>query len=408
MTTQVKDKLSIKDHIRNAFLDAKNRWLFTGEIHAGTPNVNRQSVYSVVSSMANNLELERRSAKNTGSGFEYRLFKNTYQELKQQKEGVLDAPTAKETSEEEPVLLQTENQNLVLETSTDETSDTGVIVVEAGVRARKKSVFWDRDDRLEFCVNYLKAKRDNPAIGFCSAAMLAQKSMSEMKRKANLVNKSQLTPWFEAMLEEAQKILAKQEIELAEKETARLMEEKRINEEARREADRKVADSTNLIQGLTSEMLMGEILRRGTSLIETMLIQSLQSPRVRDALANAVADRRPARAEVRHNPEAPVCDRPRLKKLLIFGLNKPIHQNEIIRDFKDMFDVRVLAAKPNGATLKAMSRAAEEIIVMKNHVDHGSTDTMVADNLKLTYVAGNVGVLRDFLIKKFTDEEAEK
>lgn len=404
-TTEMKQTL--KNQIRSIFASNGNVWMTPAELLEKTVGAKVQSIYATVSAMNTAQELERRFRGDTRMN-EYHMPEKAYQAWL---DGRIDEhdSASKEQSQiqtqtqtvDDAVILQTETSEEVLELSPIAAqvyhSTPEVKVIPEGVKARRRQIQWSFEDRKLFCRLFLEERQNKPHGSFSYLCDLANVQMPEHKRKNTEFNRAQMF-WFDSTL-------AQVEQEMLEEAKREQEEQARIKEQAEQEQQQRI----NSLKSFGTDALLGELMNRGQSLIETMLINALASDRVREAIQTSFArpydgvERRVHESERRHNPNMKSEDRPRLKKILIFGLNKPIHQNEIQRDFKDKFDLKFLAAKPNVTQLRALSRAAEEVIVMTDSVDHASCESMKADNIKQTLVSGRIGHLREHLNKMYAN-----
>lgn len=411
MNTVMTKKLTTREQITNAFVNISNRYMATTQIQDACVGVAKQTVYSTISNMANAKPpaLERRGLE---GAYEYHLPEAVYAailasgNIPEHKQ-----PEQKELSEQ-PILSQTENVDLALPAQTAEASQQEQQNVEAqqipeGKRARGK--MWNAEDQRAFCLAFLAARDENPVLTFEQAARRAQKDFPEEKRKNDLVNRRQI-PWFDREIERSKIEYEAHKAARAE-EAARERAEQEAREQAQnemREREAQQANMLNVLHGVGNDMLFGEILRRGQSLVETMLINALQSPSVQRALASSILGGHPIerRHHERPNFQAPEQQvRVRLEKVMVVGINKPQHQQLVISRMKDMYDMRMFASNTPAAQLKAAAIGADTVIVMTQHVGHHDEAAIKSTNVKYERMTGDRRALEDSLSKRYLTKD---
>lgn len=412
-------KFTTRQQITNAFITASNKWMLTPQILEKCEGVAKQTVYGAISAMATAtpIELERRGLD--GGMYEYRLPEATYarivEEIGAQEMQRDDEAQEQSQSEQPEVQPEVPQQTTLPEVETSELapaqeekqSEPQVQVVEEGKRTRQK--MWNAEDQRLFCLAYLKAREEHPLHGFEMLAEIAQKAaIPADKRKADLKSRHQI-PWFDREIERSK-------VEYDAQKAVRLEEERMAREQAdaaqRALEEARVAEERQMLMmqalhGAGNDLLIGELMRRGQSLIETMLINALQSPNVQRAFVNTVfGGQTPERRHhERPNFQAPEQkDRPRLERIGVLGINRPVHQNQLKQRMTEMFDLRFANVDGNASLLKSSMAGCDLILVLTDSVPHRTTSQLKAANLEWTPIAGDKREIENFLSRRYMEK----
>lgn len=151
---------------------------------------------------------------------------------------------------------------------------------------------------------------------------------------------------------------------------------------------------------LGTNLMLSELLQRGTVLLRNIMIQALTSKEVQDMLRPPA----PPTEVPRHNPTPFGIERERLPKVMIYGLHKPIHRQEIERDFKDKLLVRWGDTKDPGAMLKQKNAQMDKVFVLTDYVPHSLTDTMKSELVPYQMLTGSITRLREALNEYLASE----
>lgn len=413
-------KLTTRQQIINAFVANSNGWMLTPDILNKCVDVAKQTVYGTISAMATAVpnELERRIFQ--GGTYEYRLPEAAYALIiekqisepksEPQQATLPEVEPAAEAQPEQPAAApeQQEEQPAASEKQEEQPAPE-VQVIEEGKRTRQK--MWNAEDQRLFCLAYLKAREENPLHGFEMLATIAQQVIAADKRKVDLKSRSQL-PWFEREIErskieyDAQKAARAEEERMA---VERAQAEQRAQDEARVAEERQML-MMQALQGAGNDLLIGELMRRGQSLIEAMLINALQSPNVQKAFTQTIfhGQAPERRHHARPNFQAPEQERVRLERVGILGVNKPIHQNQMKQRLETMFDLRFANVDGNASLLKSSMAGCDLILVLTDSVPHRTTGQLKAANLSFTPVSGDKRAIEEFLSKRYLEQNNGK
>lgn len=150
---------------------------------------------------------------------------------------------------------------------------------------------------------------------------------------------------------------------------------------------------------LATNLMLGELLARGRSMLKGMLIEALTSPEVK-----AMLNPPPVVNVPKHNPTPTSQEREKLPRIMIYGLRKPIHRNEISRDFKNIFDIRWGDTGDPGVILKQKNASMDKVFVLTDYVPHSFTDTMKSEIVPYQMITGSITRLREVLNDYATQE----
>lgn len=100
----------------------------------------------------------------------------------------------------------------------------------------------------------------------------------------------------------------------------------------------------------------------------------------------------------KHDPNPPQdVSRPRLKKLLIVGLLKSNHVDEVKRGFSDKFDLRFYHPDEALTKLRGIAPNMDQVIVLTEQVSHKHTGLLQSMGVQYTMQLGSIGRLTDYL-----------
>jgi hypothetical protein len=412
-------KLTTREQIRKAFVTNDNRWLSSHDLLA-VVDAATQTVYSTISNMAtaNPPQVER---QNCDAGYEYRIpplmFEQIKKEFAEKVAAKFETP-APATPTPEPVATETpdmftppqqeEKQEEAQEQKEEsQQAEPQVTQVPEGQKTRQK--MWRAEDQRLFCLAYLDARDANPLHGFESLANMAQKVLPVEKRKVELKYRTQI-PWFEREIEVVKIEHDKMKRERAEEE-ARKQREEEARALAESAAQEKLSLQANILQalhGAGNDMLIAELMRRGQSLIETMLINAMQSPKVQHAFASTIfggnsVERRNHSRQTYEAPEQ--AQRVRLEKIGIVGINKPIHQNQMKQRLADMFELRFGNVDGTPAQLTATMGGCDLVIGLTDHIPHRTRSQLKAANIEWMPLSGDKRAAEEFLSKRYLEKD---
>lgn len=401
------NKLTTRQQIHKIFVASNNRWHLSGELIARVDSA-KQSVYSAISAMATTLplELERQSA---GGTYEYRLQPELFNKLKKEF-GIADTKATAKV--EQPMVLETESTDLALPASQSElkldTQQVPVTIVPEGVsgvalkKQKYRQAYWRDEDREAFALAFARLQTEQPLRDFELLASEAQATFPEEKRKL-ITKRSEISNWFETCLNKA-RIEAKKE----KQEQDRLEQEERQLQESLRQQETMRQQQGQILQTLSNLDLFGEVMKRGQSMLETMFCNALQSPNVQRTLLetlNLQTSERRMYPRAAHSPEMPADSaRPRLKRIGILGVNKPIHQTQMKQRMDGMYDLRFGNVDANAARLQESMANCDEVFLLTDHVPHRTNAQMKAANIKYTSMSGDKRAIEELLSKRYIDE----
>lgn len=407
-------KLNTAQKIQNVFLKNNNQFVLTSEL-VEKVDAATQTVYSTISKMATVLpiQLERRGAE--GGLYEYRLPSAIYGELaKKFADRVaehFEPQIQQATKVEQPIVMETQQSDLALPTQS-ENKEPDVLVVPEGVsgvtlkKQKQRQAYWRDEDREQFAINFARLQAEHPLRDFEMLAMEAQASFPEEKRKT-ITKRGEISSWFEHCLNKA-RIQAKKEKEEQDKRDreAQLLVQMQHQEQQMR------AQQSTILQTMSHMDLIGEVMRRGQSMIETMLCNALQSPNVQRALVNAIGvspvERRMYPRPDSHSPNMPAdATRQRLERIGVLGVNRPVHQGQMKANLKEMYDMRFGNVDGNATQLKESMAGCDLVIVLTDSVPHRTTAQLKAANIAFTPMAGDKRALEEFLSKRFLEKDKQ-
>lgn len=383
-------KLTTRQQIRALFLKNKNDWRITGELVAQIDSA-KQSVYSTISSMATSTppELERRSQNGI---YEYRLIANAYSDLAFQELQKNGSPAPNQVADDIQVA------SLISQPVAVKVIPEGV---SAKAAAKVRAAYWRDEDREAFALNFARLQAEQPLRDFELLAMDAQKDFPADKVKV-IKSRREISSWFEASLSAA-RIYAKKE----KQEQEQREQKERADQEAARQQEAMRQQQGQILQTLSNIELFGEVMKRGQSLIETMLCNALQSPNVQRTLIetlNLNPNERRMYARSSHSPEMPAEPRQRLKRIGILGVNKPIHQTQMKQRMEGMYDLRFGNVDANASRLKESMANCDEVFLLTEHVPHRTNAQIRAANIKFTPMSGDKRAIEEFLSKRYLEE----
>lgn len=392
-------KITTRQMIRNLFVSNGNHYLITGEIVALT-DAATQTVYSTISSMAtaNPPELERRSSNGV---YQYRLYSSVYnnlafQALQQKQNPAPNTPDEKSLAEKV--------KEAVAETQPEATVQVKIIPegVSAKAAAKARAAYWRDEDREAFALNFARLQAEQPLRDFELLAMEAQKDFPREKVKI-IKARREISSWFEASLASARNIAKKEKQDQEKRE-----QEERAAQEAQRQQETLLQQQGQVLQTLSNLDLFGEVMKRGQSLIETMLCNALQSPNVQRTLIetlNLNSSERRMYARSAHSPDMPADEsRKRLKRIGILGVNKPIHQTQMKQRMEGMYDLRFGNVDANAARLQESMTNCDEVFLLTDHVPHRTNAQLKAASIKFTPMSGDKRAIEEFLSKRYLEE----
>lgn len=150
---------------------------------------------------------------------------------------------------------------------------------------------------------------------------------------------------------------------------------------------------------LATNLMLGELLARGRGILRSMIVEAITSPEVKAMLNPAPVVNVP-----KHNPTPTSQEREKLPRIMIYGLRKPIHRNEISRDFKNIFDIRWGDTGDPGVILKQKNASMDKVFVLTDYVPHSFTDTMKSEIVPYQMITGSITRLREVLNDYATQE----
>jgi hypothetical protein len=416
MNTTMK-KLTTREQIRNVFATNENKFLPSTDILAQV-DAAKQTVYGTISAMANAspAELDRRGSE---GGYEYRLPEATYRQM-----AIAAGAYDLLREEPQPILMQTESSDLSLpekeveatpapqeqkeEAQPEVQPEVPVQVVPEGVsgvaikKQKERQAYWRDEDREAFALNFARLQAEHPLRDFELLAAEAQADFPPEKRKT-ITKRGDISNWFEHFLNKA-RIQAKKEKEEQDKaeQEARLLEAMQ-----EQEAQMRVQQGT-MLQTMSNMDLFGEVLRRGQSMVETMLINALQSPNVQQAFLNTFSGGHgERRATPRHAFTAPEQERVRLERIGILGINKPIHQNQMKQRMQTMYDLRFGNVDGTAQQLTQAMAGCDVVIVLTDHIPHRTRAQLKAANIEFMSMSGDKRAAEEFLGKRYLEKNGD-
>ncbi len=107
---------------------------------------------------------------------------------------------------------------------------------------------------------------------------------------------------------------------------------------------------------------------------------------------------RPPQPDRRHNPFPPkTAEQPKLKKLLIAGLLKSNHVEEVKKEFSDLFDLRFYHPDENMTLLSSRAVGADKVILLTEQVSHKHKQVLESTGVPYMMQLGSIGRLKDYL-----------
>ena len=156
--------------------------------------------------------------------------------------------------------------------------------------------------------------------------------------------------------------------------------------------------STGLLLDALLSRLGAQIGAAVSASVQAGVIAALTSDAVRDVLVGRNAPRAPLSAGyVKHDPTPPSGDREHKPKVLIVGLTKTLHEQEIKGAFEDRFDLRFYHPDENEFILRSKAKAADRTIVLTDFTPHANVRLLDKERVDYIRQLGSIGRLKQFM-----------
>jgi hypothetical protein len=278
------------------------------------------------------------------------------------------------------------------------TPETKIIQVPEGVSAKSKRLFWTDLHKLDLAAEAAKIQARRLVKGHFTLPMIelyrqAQAILPFQFQRENLMP-IHLNGWGERYLEQAEQLLAL----AAAKEQS--VEEKPAPVVVQ-EPTPKPQEPAFDLGSMTIDSIFGAMEQRIALSFKNILLSALTDPDIKNALTLKVEFQMPSQRALaafeRPNFTPMQADPPKLKlkRVVIFGLNKPNQIQEIKMEFADLLDLRFLQMGKSKNELRAQCKVpGTTTIVMSDFIDHASVDLLKYENADYILCAGGVVKLK--------------
>lgn len=243
--------------------------------------------------------------------------------------------------------------------------------VPEGVKGRKSKVVWSHDERITLAHEVATIRKEQPFISLGGALDMAQIAcLPKERHRIPIGNIKVNAAWLADMVD---LVAANTPVPVAHTEP-------------------KPAPAPTLsLADFSAGQLLDALLDKFNDKLKSNILEIIQSPEVMNMLQIAKPSRTPV---VRHNPIGAAMEpKVKLERILIAGLLKPMHVEEVKEKFGDQFDLKFYHPDESVHKLKSMAPGADRVILMATQLSHKHEESLRTTNVKFEKVRGNIGVL---------------